>query len=211
MNVYGAWAVFAAMSFALCSCGCNSTVHAKPDEVFNHSARIIRDPAAWKSTVSEAIQSIRRLPPDRQQLQLWTEVANDGRYSDVRRRWAILQILDRHVVRGMSLQEVGQLVAPGSWLAGAGIQYVDIIAGWVPLVVRPGETLMLVQPVVLRPPDLLAIYFRLTGRPPIEEVRASLHGRQSGADGIVIHGLAVYVPDEREKALVSHGLLGQPN
>jgi hypothetical protein len=72
-----------------------------------------------RTSEDEALRLIGRIrltAPTKDEVAVWARVANSKKYSDVRRRRAVLQLLDRHAHPGMTLGDLARLLGGPSWL-----------------------------------------------------------------------------------------------
>jgi hypothetical protein len=143
------------------------------------------------------IEHIRRSPPGKDEAATLVSVANSGKYSDVRRRRAILQLFDRNVPDGMTLGDLADLLKKPSWLKRENILE---IAGSVSnhrSNSGPGSESAFCLTFRLPPSDASGVYLRIKGSPEEnlltkDVLLDTLQGRRTDARRLKIVGTVVY-------------------
>lgn len=106
---------------------------------------VIADVGAPDARVLEALGKLLRLAGERVGADFWRGIENDGRYSGVRRRWALVQLLGQYVQPGATLGPCGAVLS-AKWLRVEQVSFVtEFSKGGAggrppyPWVVRPGN------------------------------------------------------------------------
>jgi hypothetical protein len=130
---------------------------------------------------------------------LWTDVANDDSYSAARRRWTAKQTL-RLMPPETSLAYVSGQLNGATWLKRENMGYVTQLLGRIPVQMVPGDEVFWIS-FDAYDGNKWGIYFRITGKPPLDDLFAALRGNRSSADDVVIHEIG-FSQVEAENVLV---------
>jgi len=158
---------------------------------------IARDHQATDDDVFRAIVDMKAADRRGQCQTLWTDIANDDSYSPTRRRWAAKQTL-RLVTRGMTLGYVGDMLDGATWLKREKMGVVTEVFGHIPLSLPGGDEVFWIG----FPTYDRAIYFNVIGKPALDDVFASLQGRNSPAAGVVVNEIGFGGIEETENELI---------
>jgi hypothetical protein len=148
------------------------------DEQFmNDLLVMIFDPKINQETLIHAIQN---LGSNTESAHFWVRIANSQEYRQDHRRRAVFQLFQRHVVPGVRLSELAQILDNPSWLADDDVSVVTLMAGEVPVKLTPEDTVF-VLPVFPNLPDgryeNWAIYLRVLGQVDRESFINILRGK----------------------------------
>jgi hypothetical protein len=150
-----------------------------------------------KTSEDEALRLIERIrltAPTKDEAAVWARVANSKKYSDVRRRRAVLQLFDRHVRPGMTLGDVAVLLAKPSWLKQESMK----VSEWV-----GGESIV-VALLQLPPDDGSAVSWRIEPGPMTEDlVYDALQGKKTAATSRKVVSVTVYPDAAEDRAFVT--------
>jgi hypothetical protein len=148
------------------------------------------------------IERVRRTAPTKDEAAVWARVANSKKYSDVRRRRAVLQFFDRHVRPGMKLGDVAALLAGPSWLKRAQVHVEGMLRGlgWVNSIVD--ETIFHLR-IDVPSKDESAIILRVGDRVTTEDsLYDTLQGKKTDAMNVRITAIAIDAAAPEDRALV---------
>jgi len=132
----------------------------------------IADPETEESDLLDAIG---RLGADGEPASFWRQIADDGRYRDSHRAYAIFELLRRHGAAGMTLGQLAELLGGASWLRDDGLDVIDVLAGELPVTWNPGDTVFVLH-VVPGSPEF-AVYLRAEGK---RDAAAAMHLLRTG-------------------------------
>lgn len=121
----------------------------------------------------------------------WLALSNDESFGPAHRRVAASELLRRHVRPGATLGAVAQLTAGAKWIDAHSVRVVEDIAGRPPpLALAAGGTVVAIDiwPANDAAP---AVFLRLTGDWPRNEVVRTLLGASTPASAAVVAELAV--------------------
>jgi hypothetical protein len=170
-------------------------VKAAPPEGYSRAAAILNDPKATDDAALDALLAIRKMPIQIEAPDLWSKIAADASFSAQRRRYAICQIVDRRLLPGMTIAQVGKLLAAGSWLARDDVGNYRRGGGSGPPIVPAdlpdGGKLVIIPHLgdANFGPWILGVGF--DGKPDPADIYLSLIGRPSPADSVRISQASV--------------------
>jgi hypothetical protein len=103
----------------------------------------------------------------------WSEIANDASMPAAHRKLAIVQLVRRHISTGKtSVGELAEMLGGAKWLGDDDVTVFTIIAGKVPVVWSPDDTII----AIALPGGRGAIYLTIKGHFTAEQLTAALHG-----------------------------------
>jgi len=141
----------------------------------------IADPSMKESDVLALMKQLRTTLPTDDQAKLWVQIANSDKYSDARRRRAVLLLFERHVLNGMELSTVASLLENPTWLRQGNVRIIDALGGRIPISMVYGETVFVIIPEFSSSDKSAAVYLRVQGAPLLEldKQRVNPHERAS--------------------------------
>jgi hypothetical protein len=152
------------------------------------------DPQTSEDEVLSLIERIRYTTPTKDEATTWARVANSKEYSDIRRRRAVLQLLDRHVRPGMTLGNIADVLAKPSWLKRESVK----VSQWV-----GGESIAVVL-IQLPADDGSALSLRIgSGQMTEDLVYDTLQGKKTDATSRKVIAITVYPDTAEDRALVT--------
>jgi hypothetical protein len=72
----------------------------------------------------------------------WTAIANDAKLDPQQRALAIHWLFERHVKQGATLGKLAEVLGKQTWISEKDVERVGFVAGYVPLDVKFGDSLM---------------------------------------------------------------------
>jgi hypothetical protein len=116
------------------------------------------------------MMQVRAMPPTDGQARLWVQIANSDKYSDIRRRRAVLLFFERHVYSGMMLMTVTHFQntpAFPTWFKKDNVHIVRDPDDNLPIDRVSGETIFVITPEFSSLDKATKIYLRVQGSPSV--------------------------------------------
>lgn len=157
----------------------------------------IADPQIDEETLADAIQALGTVDED---AQFWADITNSSQYSQQHRRRAVFALFQRHIYPPITLGELADILDNPSWIKSEDIGVVGELAGEIPVIYNPEDTVF-VLPIFPEVPDghyaFWAIYLRVEGKIAAETLGNILYGRSSDEQLLNKHVLEFALsPDE---------------
>jgi hypothetical protein len=164
-------------------------VKAAPTDDYSRAAARLNDPKSTDDAALDALLAIRKMPIQNEAPDLWSKIAADASFSVQRRRYAICQIVDRRLLPGMTIAQIGNLLEAAGWLTRDDVgNYSRGHTGppTVQFMVSSGDTIGIIPHLGGANASPWNLGFGFDGKPDPGDIYLSLIGKPSSADSVRI-------------------------